>query len=229
MTDQFAHVNDLPVFQIYSLNEVEILRKRIQSNLETKWQRQDIIDHMPPPPSSADALTAKVYFELISAMSDCGMSMALKQVNIDKTLANTLGGLDAMDQSFMKEDMTVVYSRWATPSSMSGAPIVVDILAWQKGSNHSKLSGVQVKANTELKIGVNKESAFTVKEGKTWNKSWFRGRDNQLSVFVTTNGKDEVELGQVLGIERNLSTVVLRDLSTRWEAFVVPQASHGKY
>ncbi|KAH7137933.1 hypothetical protein B0J11DRAFT_139 [Dendryphion nanum] len=221
-TGPFSHIINIPVFQVYSLNEVHILYQRIQSNLALKQQRQDILDNMPPPPSTVDALSAKLFIEIISAMSDGGMTIIAKHTNIEKMMAGTLGVLDKMDQSSMKENTWCTYMRWASPKEMPGPLIILDVIAWYRNEARDKLSGVQVKTNTGFKIKLNKES-FSIKEGKSFDKTWFRGRENTLAISVIIGDGTEVALGQVLAMERGLSSVVLSDFSNRWKEHVVPK------
>ncbi|KAH7346959.1 hypothetical protein BKA66DRAFT_602538 [Pyrenochaeta sp. MPI-SDFR-AT-0127] len=219
MNSPFVHLLQLSVFQIYSVKEFEILRDRIQENLKTKQLRQEVINNMPPQPTTADAITGKLVIEYLSILGDGGMTFAASRFSVDKLMSGTLGMIDAMDQQSMKPCSTVVYSRWASPKEMHGPPIIVDILGWYKISDRSTMTGVQVKANTESKIRINSEKAFTVKEGKMWSKTWFRGRQDFLEVLVEGV---EVKLGKVLAIERNLTSPIYGDFLGRWKEFKVP-------
>jgi hypothetical protein len=207
----FAYLFEVPLFPLYSESEVEIIRKAIEQNTETKVLRQKIINDMPPPLSTTDALTARVVTEFIGAMGDGGTTLILKQFNPDKLMAAQMGILDAMEQKMMKDNQIVNYSRWATSGDTPGPPVVVDILTWHSYSDHAKLRGIQVKANTDTKMKVFDKYDFKVKGGKEWGKSFFRGRYYTLSVSLIGNQGEEIKLGRVVGIERGLSPNVSVD------------------
>lgn len=220
MNDPFAHLSNVPLWPIYSESEVEVIRKALETNAETKKLRQDIAKNMEPQP---DALTAKVVHGFISLMSDGGTTLVLKQFNPDKLMLGTTSMVDAMEQRMMQDNTYLTYSRWATQRDFPGPPVIVDVLTWHSFSDHAKIRGVQVKANTAAKIKVFDQLDFSVKEGKEWKKTFFRGRYWTLSVSVTGDGGAELELGKVLSIERGVSPNISPDLSKRWTKWAVPK------
>ncbi|KAH8724124.1 hypothetical protein GQ44DRAFT_709185 [Phaeosphaeriaceae sp. PMI808] len=91
MPGPFSHLLQFPVFQIYSLKEFKIIRQRIEENLKTKQLHQEVLNNMPPPPTTADAITAKVVMEYLSIMSDGGVTFVANRFSIDKFMSGTLG------------------------------------------------------------------------------------------------------------------------------------------
>ena len=227
MTNPFAHLFHIPLFPMYSESEIDIIRKALQQNAETKKLRQDVINNMAPPLTAGEALNAKIVYEFISMMSDGGTTLILKQFNPDKLMNNTLGLLDAMERKMMQDNQIIVYSRWATPRDMPGPPVIVDILSHNSISDPSKTRGVQVKANTSAKFKVFKKYEFSAKEGKEWGKSFFRGRHYSMSISMVNKDGTEVELSRVVGIERGISPNLSVDLIKRWGKYSVPKMSEG--
>ncbi|KAF2825818.1 hypothetical protein CC86DRAFT_370703 [Ophiobolus disseminans] len=215
----FAHILHLPVFQIFSLKEFGIIQNQIRENMKTKKLQQEVLASLPPPPTTADAVTAKLVMEYLSLMSDGGVTFVASRFNINNILAGTVNLLDKMDQQSLQPCSTVVYTRFA---SSSAQPVIVDVLVWYRIGKRSHMTGVQVRANTEAKIRINTEKAFSVKEGKEWKKTWFRGREGPLDVVVVEGGA-EVKLGKVLEIERDLVTAVVGDFYERWKLHKVPR------
>lgn len=218
----FAHLLDLPVFPIYSLSEVEIIRKALEQNADTKKERQEYIKNLPPPPTTGEALTARILYEYIGAMSDGGMTLAVRQLNINKLMAGALGTLDAMERKMMEDNETVTYSRWATPAGVRDPPVILDVLTWHSFSDHTKLRGIQVKSNADEKFKVFDKYEFSTKGEKPWGKSFFRGRYWTLSVSMVSD-RTEVKLGQVVSIQRNLSPNTSVDFHQRWLKFPMPR------
>jgi hypothetical protein len=223
----FAHLLDVPVFSIYSLSEVDVIRKALEQNAETKKLRQEWINNLPPPPTTGEALTAKIFYEYIGALSDGGTTLALRHLNINNVMSGTMGALDAMEMKMMKDNQFVTYSRWATKAGVRDPPVIVDVLTWHSFSDPAKLRGIQVKANADAKFKVFDKHEFSVKGGKEWGKTFFRGRYWTLSISMISD-HTQVELGQVVSIERTLSPNTSGDFIQRWMKFQVPRISKGQ-
>lgn len=222
----FAHLLDIPVFPVYSLSEVEVIRKALEQNAETKKERQEWANNLPPPPTTGDALTARIYFEYIAALSDGGTTLALRQFNINNIMTGALGVMDAMERKMMKDNQFVTYSRWATKAGVRDPPVIVDVLTWHSFSDPTKLTGIQVKANADAKFKVFDKYEFSVKGEKEWGKTFFRGRYWTLNISMVSD-HTQVELGQVMSIERTLSPNTSTDFFQRWMKFQVPRISKG--
>ncbi|KAF2007651.1 hypothetical protein P154DRAFT_516481 [Amniculicola lignicola CBS 123094] len=221
--EPFAHINNIPLFSIYSINEVALIRKAIEQNAETNELRQEFLKNIPPPLSAGDALTAKLVTQYIAAMSDGGTTLILSQFTLDKMAANALGALDAMERKMMVDNQWLVYSRWATPSDFAGPRVIVDVLLHHSYSDRAKMRGIQFKTNTTAKFKIFGQWDISVKEGKEWNKTWFRGRYHKFDVSMLMKDGAEVKMGQVVSVERGVSPNLASDLITRWQKFTVPK------
>jgi hypothetical protein len=225
LNSPFKHLLQVPLFPFYSMSEVEVIRKALQTNAETNKLRQEIIANMQPDPSAADALTAKVVYEFIGAMSDGGTSLVLRQFNPDKLSAGAMGMLDAMERKMMEDNQVIVYSRWATyKDAVSGPPVILDIFTHHSFSDPTKMRGIEVKTNTDAKFKFFDKFDITVKVNKEWRKTWFRGRFHKLSVVMLKSDGTQVELGRVVEIQRSISPNVSVDMIKRWQKHRVPQA-----
>lgn len=232
MPGPFAHLSHLPVFEIYSLKEFGILWNTMQQRLKNLQENQQARNDLPPPPTTADAMTAKLVSQYLSVLTDGGMTLVASQFNINKVLSGTLNMLDAMEKYSMeqatKPNATVVYSRWASPRETNGPPIIVDVLAWYSINKRSHMTGVQVKANTTSKIKINAEKPFTVKDGKEWKKTWFRGRQDFLDIDVIGGDGASLRLGKVMAVERDLLPDLVVDFYGRWKEYSVPRLTASR-
>jgi hypothetical protein len=223
----YAHLSHLPVFEIYSLKEFGIIWNTIQQSLNNMQDTQKMRKDLPPPPTTADALTAKLVTEYLSIMTDGGMTFMASQFNMTKLLTGGMNVLDAMDKFSMeqatKPSATIVYSRWASSPDMAGPPIIVDVLVWYRINKRDRMTGVQAKTNTASKIRVNAEKPFAVKDGKEWKKTWFRGREEMLEISIIGGDGAPIRLGKVLAIERDLVPALYSDFFGRWKQFRVPR------
>jgi hypothetical protein len=74
MGSRFEHLFNVPLFQIHSVAEIEIIREALEQNAETKQMRQEWINNLPPPLTEGEAIILKVYDEYVLLMGDGGTS-----------------------------------------------------------------------------------------------------------------------------------------------------------